>query len=103
DRIAGHALEDRAGPRWRHQSSVVEDEVDVHAAELFDPALLDRVEENDLVAPVRAGLLLRDEAGRVVARALRRSGAARCRAGVLLRQPDRHRMQATREIRTGGR
>ena len=34
------------------QRAVVEDEEDVHAAQLLDPAPLDRVEEHDLVAAV---------------------------------------------------
>ena len=51
--VAGDAGQDRAGQRRRDQRAIVEDEEDVHAAQLLDPALLGRVEEHDLVEPWR--------------------------------------------------
>ena len=65
--------------------------------------MLDGVEPDHLVAALRGGVCLGDERGRVVARALGLAGAAGRRAGVLGRQPDRHRLDAAREVRAGGR
>ena len=53
----------------------------VHAAELVDVLVLDRVEEDHLVAAVLGRLLLRQQAGRVVAAALGRARAAGRRRG----------------------
>src|SRR6478735_159895 len=98
DRRAGDALEDRAG-LGRDDVPVVVHEVHVHAAELLDVLALLAVEEDDLVAAVRAGLLLRDERRRVVAAGLRRTHAAAAGPGVLLGQPQRDRLQAALEVR----
>src|SRR5581483_12244380 len=57
DRVPGYSFEDRAGELGRHHGAVVEHEPQVHAAELLDPTALDRVEEQDLLAAVRDGLL----------------------------------------------
>ena len=56
--------------------AVVEDEEDVHAAQFLDPAALDRVEEDDLVAAVADRLGLGDQAGRIIAAAFGGAGAA---------------------------
>ena len=74
--------------------AVVEDEEDVHAAQLLDPALLDRVEEHDLVAAVAGRFGLGEQAGGVVAAALGGAGAARRGARVVRRHPDRNRVGA---------
>src|SRR5271166_4407943 len=52
DRIPGDARQNGAAERRRQHRAVVEDEEDVHAAELFDPAAFGGVEKDDLVAAV---------------------------------------------------
>ena len=76
-------------------------EVEVHAAHLLDPAVLDGVEPDDLVASLGGGLGLGDQAGGVVAGALGLAGAAGCGAHVLGRQPHRHRLDAAVEVGAG--
>src|SRR5262249_49907369 len=77
DRVAGDAVEDRVADRWRLHRAVAKDKENVHAAKFLDPAVLDGVEKHDLLAAVPVSLLLRQQAGGVVAAALRRPGAAR--------------------------
>ena len=98
DRIAGDAGQNRAGQRRGDHRSVVEHEEDVHAAQFLDPATLDRVEEHDLVAPLRDRLRLRGEAGGVIAAALRLARTAGRGARVILADPDRHRARAALPI-----
>ena len=65
------------------------DEVEVHAAHLFDPAPLSGVEPHHLVAPLLGRLRLSDQAGCVVARTLGLAGAPWSGTHVLCRQPHR--------------
>ena len=103
DRVAGDSRQDRAGQRRRDDRAVGVDEVQVHAAELLDVLVLGRVEERHLRAAVRVCLLLRQQAGRVVAAALGRAGATGTSAPVLGGQPDVDRLDAAGEVRAGGR
>src|SRR3954467_11573874 len=64
-----------AGTARGARGAVVEEEPVVHPAELLQPAPLDRIEEQHLLAAVVDCLLLGDEAGGVVAAGLRRAGA----------------------------
>ncbi len=98
-RVAGDAGQDRAGQRRGDQGAVVEDEEDVHPAELVDVLALHRVQVDHLVAAVLDGLGLRGEPGRVVAAALGRAGAAGGRPGVVGGDPDRDRLDAAGEVR----
>ncbi len=83
-------MEDRSGQRRRLHRPVGEHEEHVHAAELFHPAPLDRIEEHDLVAALAHGLRLRDQAARVIAAALRLAGPAGRGADIFARHPQRH-------------
>jgi hypothetical protein len=78
------------------------DEEQVHPAHLLDPAALDRVEPDDLVAALLGGLALGEQAAGVVAGALGLAGAAHGRPDVLVGQPDRHRLDLTGEERQHG-
>src|SRR3546814_4523273 len=71
--------------------AVIEHEEDFHTPQFLDPAALGRVEEQHLIAPLPNRLGLRDEARGVIAAAFGRPGAARRGAGVILRDPQRHR------------
>ena len=85
-----------------HRSVVVDDH-DVHAAELFEIATGDVVEEADLVAALGRGLLLRQQRGGVVATGLGEAGAAAPGAVVALRDPDADGRQAAGEVGARGR
>ena len=69
--------------RRRDQAAVVEDEEDVHPAQLVDAPALDGVEEDHLVAAVLDRLGLGGQPRGVVAAALGRARAAGRRPGVL--------------------
>src|SRR5205085_1278046 len=86
DRIPGDARQDRAEGRCRHRA-IVEDEEDVHAAELLDPAMLGSVEEHDLIAALLDRLGLGEQAGGVIAAAFGRAGAPFGRASVSVAEP----------------
>src|SRR2546427_57898 len=72
---------------WRRRSAVTR-----------PVAPLRRVAEHHLVAAALDGLRLGDQAGRVVAAALGRAGAAGGSPGVVLRDPDADRLDATLEV-----
>ena len=82
----------------RRHRAVVEDEEDVHAAELLDPPAFGGVEEDDLVAAVPDRLGLGDEARGVIAAAFGGARAAGRGAGVVVREPDADRLLAALEI-----
>jgi hypothetical protein len=66
---------------------------------LLDPAALDRVEPDHLVAALLRRLALGEQAAGVVTGALGLAGPADRGADVLVRQPHRHRLHLTREER----
>src|SRR5450830_811093 len=98
DGRTGHAFEDRPGQPGGGYGTVGVDQEDVHAAELFKVRVGPGVQEADLLAALGVCLLLRQQARGVVAAALGGSGAARSRPVVVLRDPDRDRLDATREV-----
>lgn len=73
-------------------------EVEVHAAELLDPLVLDRVEVGDLGAAVGGGLGLGEEGSGVVAAGLGVAHAAGDGADAVLREPDGDRLHAAGEV-----
>jgi hypothetical protein len=92
DRGPRDALEDRAGELGGDERAVGVDEEEVHPAELLDPASLDGVEEDHLVAAVLDRLeLLRP---RATPRSCRRTWPHRCR-------PGRPRVLVDSQIETG--
>ena len=60
--------------------------------------MLGGIEEDDLIAALRRGFGLGDEAGGIVAAALGRTGATRSSAGIILGHPDFDRLGAALEI-----
>src|SRR6266567_5965971 len=86
-RVPGDPGQQRAGQRWRLDPRVLASAVDeeqVHPAHLLDPAVLDRIEPDDLVTAVVDGLLLAEEGRGVVAAGLRLTRPARRGPGVAL-------------------
>ncbi len=82
--------------------AVVEDEEDVHSAEFLEPAVLDGVEEDHLVAAVLERLLLGQQARGAVTARLRRAGAPGRGTDVVLRQPQRDWPEGAGEVVAGG-
>ena len=62
--------------------------------------MLVRVEPDHLVAPVLRGLRLGEQSARVVAAGLGGPRTPRGGAAEVLREPDRHRLDPAREVRT---
>ena len=103
DGAASAALEDRPGQARCAHGPVGVDDHEVHAAELLDVLLRDVVEEADLVAALRVGLLLGKQGGGVVASGLGRPGPSAPGTVVLGGHPDGDGLQAVREVGAGGR
>src|SRR4029079_12055381 len=98
DRRARDALEDGAGQLGGHDRAVLQDEVEVHPAELLDPPALHGVQERDLVAAVGRRLYVRGQAGGAVATTLGLPGAAGGGSGLVGGQPDGHGLEAPGEV-----
>ena len=80
-------------------SGIIEDKEDVHAAQFLDPAPLDRIKEQHLVAALTGRLGLRDQARGVIAAAFCGSRAARRCTRIVLRDPQGYRGRAALEVR----
>ena len=98
DGAAGRALQDRARQARGAHGAVGAHDHDVHAAELLEIGLGHVVEEADLLAALRGGLLLGQERGGVVAARLGSARAAAPGAVVLPGDPDADGLQAVGEV-----
>ena len=96
--VAGNAGQDVAVERRGEQLAGPRHDADVHAAQLLEPAVLGVVDEHDLVAAPVVGQLLGQEAGGVVAAALRLAGASVGDTAVMRLDPDVDRGDAAGEV-----
>ena len=99
--VAGDAGQDRARERGGEHRAIIEDEEQVHPAQLLDPFVLGRIEEQHLIMAAREGFGGGDEARRIIAAAFGRPRAARRRAGVF-GHPERDGGRARFEVIAGG-
>src|SRR5690554_2246781 len=97
-RVPGPPLEDGVGEARGGDAAILEDEEEVHAAQLLDPLVLGGVEEGHLAPAVVAGLLLGGLGGSIVAAALGETGTARGGALVVAGEPDGDRLHAALEV-----
>ena len=98
DGPTGDTAQDRARQLRGDELAVLADGHEVHAAELLDPAVLDRVDEEHPGAAAGLSLDLGAQRGSVVATALRLACAAGSSTGLLALDEDAHWLHSPDEV-----
>ena len=99
DRFARDPVQDGARQRRRAQSLPFVDEGDIHRAHFIDIASFHRIQPQHLLVALRDGVFGRLDTACIVPRRFRFTRPATHRAHIVMRNMDRDRREAAREIR----